>query len=74
MSIIVTGVSSPVRDHAVRVIRETLAARLLDDALHIHATRFANGEWMVFVTDLNEIEVIGGDLAEKLQAALKDVR
>jgi hypothetical protein len=74
MNVLVTGVSNSVRDEATRVIREALAARAPEDSLHIHATRLANGEWLVFVTDLQEIEVIDGGLAEKLQAALKDVR
>ena len=74
MNVIVTGVSNSVREHAIQVIRETLAARTLEDTLHIHATRLNNGEWLVFVTDVLEVEVIEGGLAERLQAALKDVR
>ena len=74
MNVIVTGVSNVVRDDAVRIIRQALAGRLLDDTLHVHATRFANGEWLVFVTDLDEVEVIDGELAARIQEALKDVR
>ena len=74
MNVFVTGVGPSTHDEAVRVIRETLAARALGDTLHIHATRFANGEWLVFVTDMHEVEVIDGEIAERLQAALKEVR
>jgi hypothetical protein len=74
MNVFVTGVGSSTRDEAVRVIRETLAARGFGESLHIHATRFANGEWLVFVLDVDEVEVIDGELAERIQAALKDVR
>ena len=74
VNVIVSGVGFSTRREAERVIRETLASRALDETLHIHATRFANGEWLVFITDLAEVEVVNGGLAERLQAALKDVR
>ena len=66
-----TGVSEKVRPQAESLIREALGSHPLESTLHVHATRFHNGEWMVFITDLDEIEIVDGDLAERLRNALR---
>ena len=63
--------SEKVRPVAERLIREALGTHPLESSLHVHATRFHNGEWLVFVTDLEEIEIVDGDLAERIRKALR---
>ena len=63
--------SEKVRPQAERVIREALGAHPLESTLHVHASRFQNGEWFVFITDLDEIEIVDGDLAERIRNALR---
>jgi hypothetical protein len=67
----VTGVPEKIRPVAERLIREALGSHPLEESLHVHATRFQNGEWLVFITDLDEIEIVDGALAEKIQRALR---
>jgi hypothetical protein len=67
----VTGVPEKIRPVAERLIREALGSHPLEESLHVHATRFQNGEWLVFITDLDEIEIVDGELAEKIQRALR---
>ena len=69
-----SGVSDKIRPHAERLIREALGAHPREDTLHIHAARFQNGDWLVFVTDLDEIEIVDGELAERIQSALRGAR
>ena len=71
MNIQVTGVSEKVRPQAERMIRDALGSHPLESTLHVHATRFHNGEWMVFITDLDEIEIVDGELAERIRNALR---
>jgi hypothetical protein len=71
LNVQVTGVSEKIRPRAESLIREALGSHPLESTLHIHATRFQNGEWLVFVTDLDEIEIVDGALAERIQAALR---
>ena len=66
-----TGVPDKVRPVAERLIREALGSHPLESSLHVHATRFQSGEWVVFITDLDEIEIVDGDLAEKIRNALR---
>jgi hypothetical protein len=67
----VSGVPDSVRRQAEAVIRDVLGAHPLEGTLHVHATRFANGEWLVFITDLDEIEIVDGDVADQVRAALR---
>ena len=71
MNVQVTGVSEKVRPQAERVIREALGAHPLESTLHVHASRFQNGEWFVFITDLDEIEIVDGALADRIRQALR---
>jgi hypothetical protein len=71
MNVQVTGVPETVRRQAEGLIREVLGAHPLESTLHVHATRFANGEWMVFITDLDEIEMVEGGVADQVRAALR---
>ena len=63
--------SEKVRPQAERVIREALGSHPLESTLHIHASRFQSGEWFVFITDLDEIEIVDGALAERIRTALR---
>ena len=63
--------SEKVRPQAERVIREALGAHPLESTLHVHASRFQNGEWFVFITDLDEIEIVDGALADRIRTALR---
>jgi hypothetical protein len=71
LNVQVTGVPDKVRPVAERLIREALGSHPLESSLHVHATRFQSGEWVVFITDLDEIEIVDGDLAEKIRNALR---
>jgi hypothetical protein len=71
LNVQVTGVPDKVRPVAERLIREALGSHPLESSLHVHATRFQSGEWVVFITDLDEIEIVDGELAEKIQRALR---
>ena len=73
MNIHVTGVAENLRDEAARVIREALGGHPLESSLHIHATRFGNGEWIVFITDLAEVEIVDGALADRLRKSLQGI-
>jgi flagellar biosynthesis regulator FlaF len=66
----VAGVPDALRGEAIRLIRRALGDHPLESTLHVHAERFNNGEWVVFITDLNEIEVVDGALAERIRAHL----
>lgn len=71
MNVQVSGVPESVRRQAVGAIRNVLGAHPLEATLHVHATRFANGEWLVFITDLEEIEIVEGGVADQVRAALR---
>lgn len=71
MNVQVTGVSENLRPRAEQLIRDALGSHPLESSLHVHATRFHNGEWLVFITDLDEIEIVDGELAERIRAALR---
>ena len=71
MNIAVTGVPEELRGHAARIIREHLSGHPLESSLHVHATRFKNGEWVVFITDLDEIEIVDSALAERIKRHLQ---
>ena len=60
-----------VRTQAEGLIRGVLGSHPLEGTLHVHATRFANGEWVVFITDLHEIEIVDGDVADRIRLALR---
>lgn len=71
MNVRVTGVPDRVRRQAEGLIRDVLGSHPLESSLHVHATRFANGEWLVFISDLDEIEIVEGEIADKVRAALR---
>jgi hypothetical protein len=60
-----------VRRQAEELIRDVLGAHPLEGSLHVHATRFANGEWLVFISDLDEIEIVEGGIADQVREALR---
>lgn len=66
-----TGVAEHLRAEAARLIRETLGGHPLEGTLHVHASRFRNGEWMVFITDLDEVQIVDGALAERIRKHLQ---
>jgi len=67
----VSGVPESVRRQAEGLIRGALGSHPLEGSLHVHATRFANGEWLVFITDLDEIEIVEGGIADQVREALR---
>lgn len=71
MNVQVSGVPATIRSQAEGLIRQVLGTHPHEPSLHVHATRFANGEWLVFITDLDEIEIVEGDVADKVRAALR---
>ena len=71
MNVQVTGVPGSVRPQAENLIREALGSHALEGSLHVHAARFPNGEWLVFITDLDEIEILDGELTDQIRRALK---
>ncbi len=71
MNVQVTGVPESVRRQAENRIRDVLGAHPLEGTLHVHATRFANGEWLVFISDLDEIEIVDGGIADQVRQALR---
>ena len=73
MDIHVSGVPASQREEAARVIRETLGGHPLEGTLHVHASRFPNGEWMVFITDLDEVQIVDGELAERIRKHLQGI-
>jgi hypothetical protein len=66
----ISGVPASVRTKAEGLIRGVLGTHPRESTLHVHATRFANGEWLVFITDLDEIEIVDGDVADRVRAVL----
>ena len=66
-----SGVPETVRRQAEGLIRGVLGPLPREGTLHVHATRFANGEWVVFITDLHEIEIVDGDIADRIRLALR---
>jgi hypothetical protein len=71
VNIRVSGVPESVRRQAEGRIRDVLGSHPLEGTLHVHATRFANGEWLVFISDLDEIEIVEGDVADQVREALR---
>ena len=71
MNVQVSGVPESVRRQAEGLIRGVLGSHPLEGTLHVHATRFANGEWLVFITDLDEIEIVEGGIADEVREALR---
>lgn len=71
MNVQVSGVPETVRRQAVGIIHTVLLSHPLEQTLHVHATRFANGEWLVFITDLTEIEIVEGSIADQVREALR---
>jgi len=71
MDIHVTGVPESLRGEATRLIRDTLGGHPLEGTLHVQASRFHNGEWMVFITDLHEVQFVDGALAERIRRHLQ---
>jgi hypothetical protein len=73
LNIQVSGVPESVRRQAEGLIRGVLGSLPREGTLHVHATRFANGEWVVFITDLHEIEIVDGDVADRIRLALRSL-
>lgn len=71
MNVQVTGVPGSVRPQAENLIREALGSHAVEGSLHVHAARFPNGEWLIFITDLDEIEIVDGELADRIRTALR---
>ncbi len=71
MNVQVSGVPERIRHQAEGLIRGALGSHPLEGTLHVHATRFASGEWLVFITDLDEIQMVEGDVADQVRAALR---